>query len=259
MPHFKTYNAFNEFSMHVRGRSRYILDVSTKEFLDTVLYTSEKRKRQAAKGMNLWRAQEGHGWRMTQQHEETFEIPSPHKPERMKPCREFAVEGRANAKGILCLYLATDKETAMAEVRPPVGAYVSVGQFKLLGDLSLIDCSVGHASGINLYFEEPDAEECEKAVWNDIDRAFSEPVVSGDSSVEYVPTQVLAELFKNAGFDGVVYKSNLGKGFNVTLFDIEQAELINCLLFKVRSVDYEFSEAGEPYFIKKYYERDSNS
>lgn len=40
----------------------------------------------------------------------------------MKPLSNSASEGRANPKGIPYLYVATDKETAMSEVRPSLGA-----------------------------------------------------------------------------------------------------------------------------------------
>ena len=88
---------------------------------------------------------------MHKQDDVEYEIPSPHSKDRMRPISHSATEGRANqagrqalddAKGIPYLYLSTDKETAMAEVRPSVGNYISVGQFgKTLKPLSLIDCS----------------------------------------------------------------------------------------------------------------------
>ena len=48
----------------------------------------------------------------------------------MKPLGGRATDGRANPRGIPCLYLATTKETAMSEVRPWIGSYVSAGQFE---------------------------------------------------------------------------------------------------------------------------------
>lgn len=76
------------------------------------------------------------------------------------------------------------------------------------------------------------------------------PVTLNDDVGDYVSTQILAELFKNNGYDGLIYKSNLGKGFNVSIFDLEVAELINCFLFKVKQVNLTFSEAGNPYFVR---------
>src|SRR5262252_4924229 len=49
-------------------------------------------------------------------------------------------------------------------------------------------------------------------------------------------TQIIAELFKRHGFDGVAYKSSLGPGHNIAFFDLDAADLINCFLFEVKSV-----------------------
>jgi hypothetical protein len=54
----------------------------------------------------------GHDWREEAQGEEAFEVPTAHPPARMKPLPEKATDGRANSRGIACLYLATKKETA---------------------------------------------------------------------------------------------------------------------------------------------------
>jgi len=73
------------------------------------------------------------------------------------------------------------------------------------------------------------------------------------------PTQIISELFKREGLDGVAYKSNLGKGFNLVLFNLEAADIINCSLFRVKSVEYTFDEAANPYFVSKYYEQKAKS
>jgi len=259
MAEFGTYRAFHIFRRHVLRGFRYVLDDVAQSFLETVLATSEGRRREVLEGRIFWRAQEGHGWETIQQDDDEFEVPGPYPQNRMRPLPHAAIEGRANPKGIPCLYLATDKETAMAEVRPTVGTYVSVGQFKTLRPLTLLDCSMGYNSGFNFYFEEPDVEEQERAVWNDIDRAFSEPVTVSDSTADYAPTQILSEMFKREGYDGVAYKSNLGSGFNLVLFDPNAADLINCFLFRVKSVVFKFDEAANPYFVQKYYEQKAKS
>lgn len=206
----------------------------------------------AKAGYVLWRAQLGHDWRTEMQGEETFEVPAPHPPARMKPLPEKATDGRVNPRGIACLYLASHKETAALEVRPLIGSYVSVGQFEVLRDIRVVDCT--------LYMDPPAKrlqktrtmpEDPEKTVWLDINNAFSKPVERGDDSLDYVPTQILAEAFKRHGFDGVAYKSSYGEeGFNVALFDIEAAGLINCGLYRIKDVSIVMEEEGNnTYFI----------
>lgn len=143
----------------------------------------------------------------------------------------------------------------MAEVRPWIRSYISVGLFKILKDLVLVNCSVEHASVIKfIYLEEPSPAEREKAVWAHIDQAFSEPVTPDESSADYAPTQILAEAFRSHGYDGVIYKSLLGKGFNVALFDINAADLVNCFLYEAKSIAFQFEEAANPYFVPKHLE-----
>ena len=91
--------------------------------------------------LRLQRAQLGHDWREEENDEEPDEVQAAHSPARMKPLAEKASDGRANSKGIACLYLATKQETAVLEVRPLIGSYISIAQFKVLKDLCLVDCS----------------------------------------------------------------------------------------------------------------------
>src|SRR5690242_18366035 len=144
----------------------------------------------------------------------SFEIPVAHSPERMKPIPAKATDGRANPRGIPCLYLATKKDTAVLEIRPLIGSSVSVAQFMVLRELRLVDCSSERRDISLKRWLEPEnlltPEEIEKAVWFDINAAFSKPVERGDNSIEYVPTQILAEAFKRHDFDGIAYKSSYG-------------------------------------------------
>ena len=63
------------------------------------------------------------------------------------------------------------------------------------------------------------------------------------------PLRYWLSYFGRYGFDGVVYKSLLGEGFNVALFDIDAAKLVNCFLYSAKSVAFKFEEAGNPYFL----------
>ena len=56
----------------------------------------------------------------------------------------------------------------------------------------------------------------------------------------YVPTQIIAELFKSNGFNGVFYKSALSEGLNLVLFDINAATMVNCFVFSVREIKFSF-------------------
>jgi hypothetical protein len=56
------------------------------------------------------------------------------------------------------------------------------------------------------------------------------------------------------GFEGLVYRSLLGDGLNIALFDCAAAELINCGLYETNAVSFKFDQCSNPYFISKHYE-----
>jgi len=251
MSEFPSWRSYWDFCNSILHRSRFFREESAERFLAVVLETSKGRGHNLPAGSILWRAQLGYDWEpLGENSKHIDDIPCPLSSLRMKPLRDEAFEGRVNPKGIPYLYLATERDTAMMEVRPWVGSFISVGQFKILCNLTFIDCSVNERVPF-IYFEEPDAKIREKKVWSDINQAFSTPVNQNDRKADYIPTQVLSEMFKTNGFDGIIYKSSLGKGANIALFDIQCADLINCFLYEVNEVSFKFSEAGNPYFVKK--------
>ncbi len=252
---FKSWQSYSVFSQEVIKGDRYIHSDAVNNFLSNVMETSKTHVKIVNPGSVFWRAQIGSDCEwvpVSEDDEETVDQPVPFSPKRMKPVQYEASEGRVNPKGIPCLYLATDKETAMAEVRPSLHSDISVWQFKMVKELQLIDCSV-HApkkGGYRIFFKEPDDKQKEKAVWADIDRAFSRPVTPSDRSSDYVPTQIIAELFKNNGFDGILYKSSLADGLNLALFDIDAATTGDCaLVCRVEEIKFSYS-CGNPCFPK---------
>ena len=55
----------------------------------------------------------------------------------------------------------------------------------------------------------------------------------------------------------MAYKSNFGKdGYNIALFEIEAAELINLQLHTVKAVSFKFSD--EQRFIREYTDEERN-
>lgn len=244
---FKSWRDYWEFDREIARERRYVRSEGSETFLKEVADTSAKRIRKLAKGKILCRAQLGNSWRHEVQIDD--EVPCAFSVKRMLPLQDRAREGRVNPKGIPCLYMASDRLTAMAEVRPGVGSYISVAQLEVLRDLKLVDCSQS-ADRIWLHFEEPDPEKREETVWAHIDRAFSEPVSQNDDTAGYAATQTLAELFRSLGCDGVVYRSALQRdGHNVAVFDLNAAKVLNCGLYQAKTVKFDFSEADSTYYV----------
>jgi hypothetical protein len=259
MAEFQSSHDFSNFASFVKNKARYILDDKTWHFIDVLLETGQRRKTPLPKGTRLWRAQLGHecgpGVIEGIEYErgtgiQGLMMPGPHRPLRMLPRFDRAIEGRINPKGIPCLYLSTDRDSAMTEVRPLIGSHVSVAQFVVLRDLTLVNCTNDtrppkiHAINSEVM---PDAGEREQDVWWHVNQAFSESVNRDDDVADYAPTQVLAEAFQKGGFDGIVYGSKAGVGKNIALFDLAAAELANCHLYRLDAVNPTFRKAGNSY------------
>jgi len=253
---FKSVDSYRDFARAVRQDYRFARTPNQEAFLKAVATTSPSRSLTMKTDFVLWRAQLGHCWRKVEQEGVSEEEPTAYPPERMKPTPEKAGDGRVNPRGIPCLYLATQKETAALEVRPLFHSYVSIAQFKIVKDLKIINCSAPEIGNLAFLDKDLSQDGIEKVVWSAMNRAFSEPVTRGDDSLDYVPTQIIAETFKLNGFDGIAYKSNYGEdGFNVALFDLAVADLINHCLYRIDKMSVKLSEQENPYFIKRHYEK----
>jgi len=247
---FESWRSYWNFERAIRTRMRYVHDGNVTAFLGTVLETGQKRLETIPSKSFCWRAQVGHARRpIYAGNEYVADVPDPYSPKRMKPLDGRAIEGRANPKGIPYLYLSTDRETACAEVRPWIGSLISVAQFQTLRELRLVNCTTDRKASRVYIGREPSPGEREESVWTDIDKAFARPVSPSEDVADYAPTQIIAELFKMHGFDGVAYRSSLGPGHNLALFDLGAAELISCHLFEVKTISFTFEEAANPYFL----------
>jgi RES domain-containing protein len=249
---FPAWDSYSVFAQRVKRRERYVRSPEALAFLSAVTATSQKRLRMLNAGSLFCRAQLGCDWEPVDSHPDALQ-PSPYSTKRMLPLPDAPTEGRANPCGIPALYLATTPETAVAEVRPWVGKFVSLAQFKLMQEVRVVDCSQDHGYNALMGPIPPDPAMREAAVWGDINRAFSQPTSIEDDRTTYVPTQVLAEHFRALGANGVVYNSSLGRGLNLALFQLHAAEVINCTVHQVRSVQFGHEEVTNPYFVRKHY------
>jgi RES domain-containing protein len=253
MSEFKSYRSYWKFEESVRSHRRFIRTPDQEEFLKEVLATCHDKEEIVVAGSLVWRAQVDHGWREHELAEGVLEnVPCPHSPKRMKPLQGRAFEGRANPKGIPFLYAATHEKTAIAEVRPWIGALVSVAQLRTTRELRLLNCTHDDVGGIPIFFNEPDAPKRERAVWRDIDCAFARPVTAAENEASYAPTQILAEVFREHRFDGVAYRSSLGPGHNIALFELDAADIINCSLVEIKGVELEYRQAADPYIVEEH-------
>lgn len=265
-PEFATWMSYQNFAKHVRHGRRFVFQDETQAFLDTVLATIKDRDLKIPKDQILCRAQNGVDYREVEDEDGNLsglDVVG-FGAVRMKPRQNRAKEGRVNPSGIPVLYLASDQITAISEIRAWAGSVVSVAQFIVQRDLRALNLTSGHVRAspihphLDLMFSEkpPSVEAKQDAVWFDIDLAFSRPVTLSDDTADYVPTQVLSELFWSAGYDAIIYRSHfVEEGYNIALSNVEDAEAINCAPYEVSGTKVEFEEIGSRWHSSKQLER----
>lgn len=136
--------------------------------------------------------------------------------------------GRMNPAGISYLYLATERETALAEINALPPCEVAIGHFNPKKELILLDLEV-----------PPNLEKCSEKLRSAFEffRYFIDsitlPVVKdGREHVEYVPSQIVCEYFAHAHniegatqLHGLQYPSTVRDGGkNIVLFPTASAE-----------------------------------
>jgi len=147
----------------------------------------------------------------------------PHSVDKMgAPPHKLSSHGRANPAGIPYLYMASDLETAISEIRPHTGDNVTVATVHIGESLKIVDLRMPRYSISPFQMED---ESQITSLREDIDflvhlgNGLTQPVLPNYAAIDYTPSQYLCEYIKQCGFDGVMYRSSMRDGFNIALFD----------------------------------------
>jgi len=155
-----------------------------------------------------------------------------------------AASGRANPKGISYLYLASNVDTCISEVRPYNGCEVYVSNFKPKRDQKIIDLTTPRKSVSIIPFSESDYIEVLSIIelLESFAKALSIPVKPHLSELDYLPTQFLCEYIKSLGsYDGIVFNSSFGEGSNYVFFDTMDFNIEDPDIYQLTSTNFSFS------------------
>lgn len=166
---------------------------------------------------------------------------------------------RANYRYIPYLYCANDPYTALVEVRPRIGASVSVATIRVNEELRFLD--------FTMYSVPPKMSEAKSNLFSDLSALYSKPVTADDNILDYIPTQYIAEYVKNLGYDGILFTSSLMPEiyedvrtklsqnrfytkinfdrFNVVVFNYEKCEAVRSNVVNVYRSFMEFRQNDE--------------
>lgn len=171
--------------------------------------------------------------------ETPFEISSMGKPPAKK-----STAGRANPIGIPYLYAASNIPTAIAEIRPHKGDYVTIAKFEIDKPLKFADLRNPRQT-ISPFAQNEDGLN---QIFLDLDylchlgEELSKPILPREAHLEYLSSQYLCELIKHCGFDGVVYKSSVGNGDNFAVFYDAKLTAVDTECYKIDNVNFDFSK-----------------
>lgn len=137
--------------------------------------------------------------------------------------------GRMNCEGIPVFYGATSLATAIAEVRPPVGAYVVAAAFHITREVNLLDLTrLGALSlGNTSKFDSIAAERATRRNFlQTLVSRLTLPVLPGQAKNDYIVTQAIADFLAThprLDLDGILFPSTQAGGtdspsLNVVIF-----------------------------------------
>lgn len=148
-----------------------------------------------------------------------------------------ATEGRLNRARVSILYLASDSETAVAELRPHSGHLVSAAEFISTRPLTIANFA---DQDIRNFLRDDRLETLRTIL------SFSSVLnlpVQPEHHALYLLTQLFSDCIRKAGFDGVAFRSSLGKGINLACFKPDVFKQIpdSESLFEVKSLEYKLA------------------
>lgn len=150
------------------------------------------------------------------------------KSEMGAPPPRKSGEGRINAKGVGCLYLATDKDTCIKEIRAGIFETVCVGTFEITKPLRLVNLSkINMISPFKNLDDGMANIDINRKFLDDFNDSIRSPQASTDDPLEYVSTQYIADYIKSITgkddqrmYDGIEFASTHSKtGRNIVLFE----------------------------------------
>lgn len=222
------FSVWERLKSEVREEKRYFSDLGSFNWEGYI-----KSNARIKKGTTLYRA------RITPEEREKLTT-----KEMGCPPKARATAGRANPLGIPYLYLCNEIETTYYEVRAVYLDRISIGRFRTLRDLNIVDFS----NKINLFYAYSGAESNEdlqeivkrKILFDKISTDLSKPLRRFDTEIEYVPTQLICEYCKQNGADGIRFNSSLHQGgTNVVLFNSIDAKCTRVLTHEIKNVKIE--------------------
>lgn len=161
-----------------------------------------------------------------------------------------ATAGRANPEGISYLYLSSNEETTLKEIRAGAHDYVTIGEFVLEQDINVVDLTaidqVSAFSGLDFAQHVINKRHLRK-----ISSEIARPLRRVDSPLDYLPTQYICDFIKSIQHDGkpeyqgIKYGSTMSRnGYNLAVFDQNSFKCVSASVVDIRELKYEYDRVS---------------
>jgi len=167
-----------------------------------------------------------------------------------KPPASKTTNGRANPIGIPYLYLASDIETAISEVRPNTGQMVAVASFTKAKNQNKTNARIIDLCNPRQRASPFEQEQADRIValryeldfLRHLSDELSMPVVPDTANLSYLPSQYICEFIKHMGYIGLEYRSAAGDGINYALFDDDLFVPVEITRYRVSRVGIKYEK-----------------
>ena len=153
---------------------------------------------------------------------------------------KYAKNNRFSPIGISYGYYSFDRQTILAEIRANINDEVAIGEFQLDSDLKILDFRNKSLAKYKNPFNDVEFSidiYCGEKFILDFLFDISKPINGSDTTLEYVPTQILSEYIWSLGYDGFIFDSSQNKyGENLVLFG-ENPSYTEREFVKIKEID----------------------
>ena len=231
---------WSTFVEHMTTRRRYVFDTDSEDFVDPrgwLPQVMSSTECQLAPDTPMWRARLASDVGVPVG---SRDLPSP--ADMGAPPAAQAVAGRANPQGIPHLYCALDEDTAVAEVRPWVGARVWVSEWRPVCELRIVDLTDLRYFRTPFGIQDLRREVQRREFMRAVSQELAKPVSAHESQLAYLPTQYVSEVVQEAGYSGIAYVSSQRPGGrNLVVFDPSVPQMRNDpWLVQVTRLSYQY-------------------
>jgi sepS16C protein len=166
------------------------------------------------------------------------------------PPKGKSADGRANARGIVTLYLGDTEKTAIHETRTGLYDHVCIGTFELKSPITVIDFK--KINEISPFLDGIIDDIAELAInkkhLKQIDYEMGRVMRKTDDVLDYLPTQYIADFVRSIvseeypeqyAFQGIEFRSVMNpEGFNLAIFTPECFDVIDIKMKRINQISY---------------------